>query len=161
MNKQKIINIIFIITIISLLAMYLDQNRKLNKYIISEANDSSSDSAIGGSEVAIMLETAQSSGTYAESSLTTWPTVSDGYYFNPQKSSCENGSILSYNYGNNHLSIATNKTDKCYVYFDIITFYSKILTDNGGVYVIIAKRTPSFSSATTTNLGMYAASDDY
>jgi len=59
--------------------------------------------------------------------------------------------------------VNSSKTDKCYVYFDKLTFSiaDRILYFNGGSSTITAKSAPTFSSLSTTNEGMYAAPDNY
>ena len=63
----------------------------------------------------LMLE--QSDGTYQESTSNTWP--GDGYIFNKELSSCQNGGELDYDSENNKVILYSNKSDGCYVYFDI------------------------------------------
>ena len=63
----------------------------------------------------LMLE--QSDGTYRESTSNTWP--GDGYIFNKELSSCQNGGELDYDSENNKVILYNNKSDGCYVYFDL------------------------------------------
>ncbi len=63
----------------------------------------------------LMLE--QSDGTYRESTSNTWP--GDGYIFNKELSSCQNGGELDYDSENNKVILYSNKSDGCYVYFDL------------------------------------------
>ena len=71
--------------------------------------------------LAIMVE--QEDGTYVESSDSTWPT--SGYVYNTEKSGCidMNGnkieSSITYDSSTNIVSVNTEKTSYCYVYFDI------------------------------------------
>ena len=48
-----------------------------------------------------------------------WPT--DGYVFNTILSKCENGGELSWDDTNKRVLMSGNVSDKCYVYFDIIS----------------------------------------
>jgi len=64
-----------------------------------------------------MLEETASSGEYKVSKSNKWP--SKGYVFNKEMSYCNNGSTLTWNENDNSVSVNINKTDKCYVYFDI------------------------------------------
>ena len=49
------------------------------------------------------------------------------YIFNKTLSGCENGGELEYNSQNNTVNLLTNKSDKCYVYFDK---YNGVWIDN-------------------------------
>ncbi len=62
----------------------------------------------------LMLE--QDDGSYQKSSTSTWPKT--GYIFNDVLSNCENGGKLIWNDELKTITLKTNKTDKCYVYFD-------------------------------------------
>ena len=75
-------------------------------------------------ELSMMLETASGSGEYEKTTASEWPT--EGYIFNSTLSKCENGGELSWDGENNRVIMSGNKSDKCYVYFDmikLITFY--------------------------------------
>ena len=67
--------------------------------------------------ISIMLEETAGSGEYKVSKSNKWP--SKGYVFNKEMSYCNNGSTLTWNKNDNSVSVNINKTDKCYVYFDI------------------------------------------
>ena len=69
--------------------------------------------------LSMMLETDSGSGQYEMTSLSSWPT--DGYVFNSELSKCENGSKLSWDETNKQVVFSGIITDKCYVYFDIIS----------------------------------------
>ena len=62
----------------------------------------------------LMLE--QDDGTYQESSSSIWPT--SGYIYNNILSKCENGGKLIWNNELKTITLKTDKSDKCYVYFD-------------------------------------------
>lgn len=68
--------------------------------------------------ISLMLETSANSGNYELSASDKWPT--SGYVYNAELSGCENGSTLIYNEETNKVTLKANKSDKCYVYFDII-----------------------------------------
>jgi hypothetical protein len=94
------------------------------------------------SGIAMMLETAAGSGNYEMTTRSEWPT--EGYVFNANLSKCENGSELSWDNENKKVLMSGNKSDKCYVYFDIkpqqvlLAYYVKSLyvSNNGenGIY---------------------------
>ncbi len=65
----------------------------------------------------LMLE--QSDGTYQESTSNSWP--GEGYIFNSELSKCQNGGELDYDSENNKVILYSNKSDGCYVYFDLYT----------------------------------------
>ncbi len=62
----------------------------------------------------LMLE--QDDGSYQKSNSSLWPKT--GYIFNDVLSNCENGSELIWNDELKTITLKTNKSDKCYVYFD-------------------------------------------
>ena len=70
------------------------------------------------SGIAMMLETSAGSGNYEMTTRSEWPT--EGYVFNANLSKCENGSKLSWDNENKKVLMSGNKSDKCYVYFDIV-----------------------------------------
>ena len=69
------------------------------------------------SGIAMMLETSAGSGNYEMTTRSEWPT--EGYVFNANLSKCENGSKLSWDNENKKVLMNGNKSDKCYVYFDV------------------------------------------
>ena len=69
------------------------------------------------SGISMMLETSASSGNYEMTTRSEWPT--EGYVFNANLSKCENGSELSWDNENKNVLMSGNKSDKCYVYFDV------------------------------------------
>ena len=64
-----------------------------------------------------MYETEAGSGEYQVTSDTTWP--QEGYVFNEQLSACENGSSLIWDDATGAVSLTTDISDKCYLYFDV------------------------------------------
>lgn len=70
------------------------------------------------SGLAIMLETKAGSGEYVVSESNIWP--DKGYQFNSIRSGCENGGTLSYNERTKKVTLKSNISDKCYVYFDVV-----------------------------------------
>lgn len=69
------------------------------------------------SGIAMMFETSAGSGNYEITTRSEWPT--EGYVFNANLSKCENGSELSWDNENKKVLMSGNKSDKCYVYFDV------------------------------------------
>ena len=70
------------------------------------------------SGIAMMLETSAGSGNYEMTTRSEWPT--EGYVFNENLSKCEKGSELSWDNENKKVLMNVNKSDKCYVYFDVV-----------------------------------------
>ena len=119
MNKKKYLFFsIFIVIILVFILIVYNNNYKKNIYI--EKNKESvknSDNKIPGM-VSIMLETKYNSNQYEVSSSREYP--SGKYEFNSEKSGCENGGTLSWNYNTSKLVLKTRISDKCYAYFDIV-----------------------------------------
>ena len=63
-----------------------------------------------------MLETQEGSGEYTVSETNTWP--GEGYVFNANLSSCENGSKITWDDTKKQVLLEANTSDKCYIYFD-------------------------------------------
>ena len=78
--------------------------------------------------MSLMLETSRGSGEYKSSKDNKWPSY--GYVFNSELSKCENGGILTWNEDKGTVTVKTNTTDKCYVYFDIKPADLTIATNN-------------------------------
>ena len=79
------------------------------------------------SGIAMMLETSAGSGNYEMTTRSEWPT--EGYVFNANLSKCENGSELSWDNENKKVLMSGNKSDKCYVYFDVYVKPQVLLAD--------------------------------
>ena len=79
------------------------------------------------SGIAMMLETSAGSGNYEMTTRSEWPT--EGYVFNVNLSKCENGSELSWDNENKKVLMSGNKSDKCYVYFDVYVKPQVLLAD--------------------------------
>ena len=79
------------------------------------------------SGIAMMLETGAGSGNYEMTTRSEWP--AEGYVFNANLSKCENGSELSWDNENKKVLMNGNKSDKCYVYFDVYVKPQVLLAD--------------------------------
>ena len=84
-----------------------------DKYVLESK---SSNQKVSTNALTMMYETEENSGEYQVSSDTTWP--QEGYVFNSELSSCENGSTLTWDDENKRALLQTNTSDKCYIYFD-------------------------------------------
>ena len=111
MKKKIIITSVFLLiitlTILQVYNLNYKEDSLKNKKIINESPGM----------ISLMIETKRGSGEYKESDSNVWPL--NGYVYNEQLSNCENGSILIWDEENGTLKVKTNKTDKCYVYFDV------------------------------------------
>ena len=119
MNKKKYLFFSgFIIIILVFILIVYNNNYKKDIYI--EKNNESvknNGNKIPGM-ISLMLETKAGSGEYKQSTDSKWPT--SGYEYNESLSSCENGSILVWNEDKGTVTVKANKSDKCYVYFDVL-----------------------------------------
>ena len=79
------------------------------------------------SGIAMMFETEAGSGNYEMTTRSEWPT--EGYVFNENLSKCEKGSKLSWDNENKMVLMNVNKSDKCYVYFDVYVKPQVLLAD--------------------------------
>ena len=96
-----------------------------DKVIYESDNANASDNrVISSNALTMMYETEAGSGEYQVSSDTTWP--QEGYIFNEELSSCENGSTLTWNDETKSVVLSVGVSDKCYVYFDV---YAPIFSD--------------------------------
>ena len=81
--------------------------------------------------MSMMYETASGSGEYMVASDNTWP--QEGYVFNAQLSGCENGGKLIWDDERKTVTLSTNVSDKCYLYFDkynVATINSVTVSDS-------------------------------
>ena len=123
-RKVNIILIVLILLLLVIIFALLTINN-VNKVVIS--NESiSKNNIINSNTLTMMYETEADSGEYQVSSDTTWP--QEGYIFNAELSSCENGSKITWDDENKRVVMQANTSDKCYVYFDAID-YAKLMLD--------------------------------
>ena len=101
--------LIMFVTIIVLVFLLMKKDDS-NNYSLSNTNKNNI-----GSFLTLMLE--QSDGSYQKSTSNTWPT--GNYAFNSTLSGCERGGELKWDREANIVKLLSNKSDKCYVYFDL------------------------------------------
>ena len=112
MNLKKLLLISSVLLTLSIITIIIFNNMDDHKvYEINEEKE------YNNSFLTLMIETEADSGIYEKSNSSLWP--GDGYIFNEQMSSCENGGELSWNEELNTINLKTNTAEKCYVYFDI------------------------------------------
>ena len=148
MKKKVLIGVssIFIIAIIiTTLSLTLFKSEE-NIVLSDNANDKK---LINNSFLTLMLE--QSDGTYQESKSNTWP--SGNYAFNSELSRCENGGELRWNREEGIVNLLSNKSDACYVYFDL---YNVVQISN-----VEAKKTYNSITVTVTTSGGENPVDKY
>ncbi len=114
MNKKKLIigisSIFVIVALIITLSLTLFKSN--DNMVLS---DNTNQKLINNSFLTLMLE--QEDGTYQESTSSTWP--SGNYAFNSEMSRCENGGELRWDREEGIVELLSNKSDACYVYFDL------------------------------------------
>ncbi len=113
-NKIVILSCLILIVVIGAFAISYFNNVEINEY----------------ESYAIYLE--QTNGNYLPSNDNVWP---DNYIINIEKSYCEYGSQISWDYENNNVLVSSDGSDKCYMYFDyfVLTDYlvNNHTIDNG------------------------------
>ena len=116
-KKRTIIALTLImILIIGISLVLINNNTNKNDLVSNSPNKKQ----ITNSFLTLMLE--QSDGTYAESTTNTWP--SGNYAFNSELSRCENGGELRWDREQGIVELLSNKSDACYVYFDLYNVVS-------------------------------------
>ena len=117
--KKKILLITCIISTISILSIIIfnSMNNKENNMIENAYEETKKN--VKNNFLTLMLETEENSGIYEKSTTSTWP--GEDYVFNEELSRCENGGELSWDESTNTVKLLSNKSDACYVYFDIFT----------------------------------------
>ena len=121
--KKKLI-VISIVVVFFLIAFLIRENMMLKGQI--NKNDISSIPKKNHNMLSMMLETGANSGNYEMTTASSWPT--EGYIFNSELSKCENGGELSWDNEKKVVLMSGNKSDKCYVYFDVIPTIADICT---------------------------------
>ena len=71
--------------------------------------------------ISYYVETGEGTGVYEKQESTTWP---EGYVLNEEKSTCDNGSTLSWDSGTNSVIVTANKEDSCKVYLDVLVLHA-------------------------------------
>ncbi|MEG1288586.1 MAG: hypothetical protein RSD29_04495, partial [Bacilli bacterium] len=104
--KQKISNLCLIVVIILLctfVVLFSINYLSTDKTVIKSGKEIKQSS----NSLALMLETALSSGEYQVSTDSVWPAT--GYEFNQTLSKCENGSTLTYDIITKKVIVQSNK----------------------------------------------------
>ena len=143
MKKIILISSIIIISVIIGIITISNMDNK-EKNIISNAEKDKQ--VINSNMITMMYETDAGTGEYVETKDNTWP--ESGYIFNDTLSGCENGGELEYNSENNTVNLFSNKSDKCYVYFDK---YDGVWIDNVSITNVTGSSVTLSVSATSEN----------
>ena len=125
--KKKILilsSLIMFVLIVSIVTLFYSDNDKA----IFESGSISNNRIVSSNALTMMYETSSGSGEYQVSNDTTWPT--DGYIFNTELSSCENGSSIAWDDNTKRVIVEANSGDKCYVYFDVIPTFANYIINN-------------------------------
>ncbi len=146
MKKKKKI-LLGVLTLVSFIGIgaYLSLNNNSIKEDTKSKNDL----------IAIYTETED--GEYTLSNSTSFPT--DGYILNTERSSCQNGGVLSQDPKTKAISMSTSVQDSCTLYFEKeIPSADKTITSLG---ITVNLGEPTFANAATTDEGVYSMADDY
>ena len=110
-NKILVLGVVLLtLSIVISISFIINRNGSSNELVLNEDKN-----LINNSFLTLMLE--QEDGTYAESTSNTWP--SGNYAFNSELSRCENGGELEWDREQGIVKLLSNKSDGCYVYFDL------------------------------------------
>ena len=115
MNRKKLTFLNGFVVFLTIIVVFIYKNNFNKNNSLSEIKEKKIEPLSG---LAIMLETKAGSGEYVVSESNTWP--EKGYEFNSFRSGCENGGTLSYNEQTKKVTLKSNISDKCYVYFDVV-----------------------------------------
>ena len=111
--KKKLLIGVSSMVVIAIFTLSITLFKSDDNVILSD--NVNKENLINNSFLTLMLE--QSDGTYQESTTNTWP--SGNYVFNESLSRCENGGELRWNREEGIINLLSNKSDACYVYFDL------------------------------------------
>ena len=130
MKKKVLIGIGSIFVLILSIGLYLWFNTEDNTQVYENNKEEVKMQISGFNGISMMYETGPGTGEYSESKSSLWP--ESDYIFNENLSTCENGGKLSWNDETKVVTLHSNKSDSCYVYFDayIIPVINSVTTSN-------------------------------
>ena len=105
---KKILYVFSGIIIGSIVSALIMNSYNLDKKIYENTKESKQ--MVSSNVLTMMYETSTGSGEYEVSSDTSWP--QEGYIFNEELSSCENGGKLSWNKETKKVVMQSNSSDK-------------------------------------------------
>lgn len=109
MNKKLLLVFTGVLLILST-CLYVFMSNEEEIVIASGKSDKSDKSVISTNALTMMYETEAGSGEYVVTSESVWP--QEGYVFNENLSSCENGGTLSWNNETKRVVLTTSTSDK-------------------------------------------------
>ena len=113
MKKKVLIGVCSIFFIVLAVILSITLFKSDDNVILSD--NTNNKNLVNNSFITLMLE--DESGNYVKSTSNTWP--SGNYAFNESLSSCERGGELRWDREKGIVNLLSNKSDKCYVYFDL------------------------------------------
>ena len=115
MNRKKLTFLGGFVVFFTIIVVFIYKNNFSENNLLSEVKEKKIEPLSG---LAIMLETKAGSGEYKVSESSTWP--EKGYEFNSFRSGCENGGMLLWDEETKSVTLKTNLSEKCYIYFDLV-----------------------------------------
>lgn len=115
MNRKKLTFLGGFVVFLTIIVVFIYKNNFNKNNSLSEVKEKKIEPLSG---LAIMLETKAGSGEYVVSESNTWP--EKGYEFNSFRSGCENGGMLLWDEETKSVTLKTNLSEKCYIYFDLV-----------------------------------------
>lgn len=120
---KKISNVLLSVSILLItLMLFVVEYNKDEEVYKNKPNTFKTNNAL-----AIMLD--DGNGNYNPSDSNAFPT--SGYTFNSELSRCENNSTIAWNEETKKVIVSSNKSDKCYVYFDKVPFDVNFKVESG------------------------------
>ncbi len=113
MKKKVLIGVCSIFFIVLAVILSIALFKSDDNVILSD--NTKNKNLVNNSFITLMLE--DESGNYVKSSSNTWP--SGNYAFNESLSRCERGGELRWDREKGIVNLLSNKSDNCYVYFDL------------------------------------------
>ena len=113
MKKKVLIGVCSIFFIVLAVILSIALFKSDDNVILSD--NTKNKNLVNNSFITLMLE--DESGNYVKSTSNTWP--SGNYAFNESLSRCERGGELRWDREKGIVNLLSNKSDKCYVYFDL------------------------------------------
>ena len=113
MKKKVLIGVCSIFFIVLAVILSISLFKSDDNVILSD--NTKNKNLVNNSFITLMLE--DESGNYVKSSSNTWP--SGNYAFNESLSRCERGGELRWDREKGIVNLLSNKSDNCYVYFDL------------------------------------------